>query len=275
MLSLITGRVCMLSENKIEKLQTYLKNLNNAAVAFSAGVDSSFLLKIAKNIPGLKVIAITAASSLLPEKELNDAIDFCKQEKIKHIIFDFDCFGTHGFKVNPINRCYLCKKELFKQIKELAAENNIENVLDGSNADDDNDYRPGLKALTELAIKSPLKYAGLNKEEIRFMAEKMNIKSWNKPSFACLASRIAYGEEITREKLHMIESAELFLSGLSFSQLRVRVHRDIARIEVPEEQLDKLLNNREAVVSELKKIGFKYVTMDLSGYRTGSMNEIL
>lgn len=258
-----------------EGLKGYLRTLEGAAIAFSADVDSTFLLKTAKDVFGDNVIAITAKSCVMPERELNAAIEFCKKENIKHVVFDFDVLNVENFKENPVNRCYICKKELFTKIKNIAKDNGFETVLDGSNADDVKDYRPGLQALEELGVKSPLKESNLSKDEIRLISNVIGLDTWNKPSNACLATRFAYGEEITKEKLKKVDEAEIALLNLGFRQFRVRIHSNLARLEVTREELAKVLSNRDKITERLKAIGFDYITLDLQGYRTGSMNELL
>jgi uncharacterized protein len=246
-------------------------------VAFSSGVDSTFLLKVAKEVLGDKVIAVTAQSCSFPKRELNEAKAFCKQEGIRHFICDSEELEIEGFRQNPPNRCYLCKKELFETILKIAQENGIQYVVEGSNMDDNGDYRPGLKAIAELEIKSPLRVAELTKSEIRALSKEMGLPTWEKQSFACLASRFVYGETITEEKLSMVDKAEQLLLDRGFHQVRVRIHGTMARIEVMPEEFEKLVEQsvREEVVNACKSYGFTYVTMDLSGYRMGSMNETL
>ncbi len=251
-------------ENKYSNLKTYLKDLGSVLVAFSSGVDSSFLLKTASEVLGSNVTAVTAKSPLFPDRELKEAKEFCIKNKIKHIIVDID---IENIKNNPENRCYICKKNIFSKFLKIAELNNIKYVIEGSNIDDDNDYRPGMKAVKELNIKSPLKEAGLTKEEIRILSGN------NKPSFACLASRFVYGEEITEEKLKMVEKAEQILFNSGFKQVRVRLHGNLARIEVLQTEFEKLINSD--IYGKIKNLGFDYVTMDLQGYRTGSMNEVI
>lgn len=262
-------------ENKFRKLKEYLKSLNTTAIAFSSGVDSTFLLKTAHEVLGEGVIALTAKSSIFPERELDEAIEFCKKEHIEHVILDFEPLQIEEFYVNPANRCYVCKKNLYKQFIKIAREHKIEHILEGSNIDDERDYRPGMQAVRELGIKSPLQTVQLTKDEIRILSQQMNLHAWEKPSYACLASRFVYGEHITEEKLKMVEKAEQLLFESGFKQMRVRIHENIARIEVMPEEFEKLMQLREKIVSGLKKYGFNYITMDLTGYRTGSMNETL
>ena len=258
--------------SKLDDLKKNLRGLGKVAVAFSGGVDSTFLLKVAHEVLGEKVLALTAASNFVPRKELDATKNFCAAEKIRQIIFVADVLNIAGVKENPVDRCYLCKRALFENFLRLAEENKISAVIEGSNVDDASDYRPGMKALAELKIKSPLCSVGLSKAEIRALSREMNLPTWNKPSMACLASRFVYGETLTEKNLAMVEAAEDFLSSAGFNQLRVRVHGKIARIEILPEDFAAVINLREKISARLKSLGFEYVTLDLQGYRVGSMN---
>lgn len=264
-------------DEKFEKLKEILRNLGSAAIAYSGGVDSTFLLKVAYDVLGDKVIAVTAKSSTYPEREFNEAKKYIEQFGARHIVIVSEELEIEGFAKNPVNRCYYCKKELFTKVGKVAEDNGIRYILDGSNFDDTGDYRPGMKAAKELSVVSPLKEAELTKKDIRELSKKLNIPTWNKPSFACLSSRFPYGNEITVSKLSMVEKAEQMLMDMGFRQLRVRHHGEIARIEVAPEERAKFFNVElmDKIGKEFKNIGFKYVTLDILGYRTGSMNEVL
>ena len=267
----------MPDQSKLISLKEYLISLDSVAVAFSGGVDSTFLLKVAHDLLGDHAMAVTARSCSFPKRELEEARAFCTAEGIRQVIVESEELKIEGFSHNPVNRCYLCKQELFTKINAVAAENGIRYVAEGSNMDDLGDYRPGLKAVAELGVKSPLREAKLTKQEIRDYSRQLGLPTWEKQSFACLSSRFPYGEEITEEKLSMVDRAEQLLLDLGFRQLRVRIHGTIARIEVTPAEFEKLLQPavRAKVVLALKSYGFSYVTMDLQGYRTGSMNEVL
>lgn len=263
--------------NKLNKLQEILKNMKSVLVAYSGGVDSTFLLKIAKDVLKENVLAVIAKSETYPEKEYQEAIKLVKKLKVKHLTITTKELLNQNFFTNPLERCYYCKKELFTKLKQIAFEKNINYVIDGANYDDIKDFRPGSKANCELEIQSPLKKSMLTKKEIRLLSQKMNLPTWDKPSFACLASRIPYGEKITKEKLEMIDQAESYLLKLNLKQVRVRHHDNIARIEVFPEEIPNFItcNIYKKIVQKFKKIGYKYITLDLEGYRTGSMNEVL
>ena len=262
---------------KLNDTKEYLKSLESVAVAFSGGVDSTFLLKTAHDELGEKCIAITAKSCSFPKRELDEAKAFCKNEGIRHIVVESEELDIDGFRQNPKNRCYLCKRELFEKIWEIAKQNHIDAIAEGSNLDDNGDYRPGLQAVAELDVKSPLRHCNLSKDDIRALSKDMKLPTWDKQSFACLSSRFVYGETISEEKLSMVDKAEQLLLDLGFHQVRVRIHGMIARIEVLPEEFPKLTEEktRENVVKSFKEYGFTYVAMDLTGYRTGSMNETL
>lgn len=261
---------------KLSDLRKLLKSFGSAAIAFSGGVDSTFLLKVAHDEFGEKAVAVTVVSPLIPKKEAQDAANFCKNENIRQFVLELDPLKILGFTENPENRCYICKKEIFNKIRSLSFENGISAVCDGSNADDTGDYRPGMQAIRELGIKSPLLECGLTKNEIRILSKEMDLPCWNKPSAACLASRFVYGETITEKKLKMVENAECFLHEKGFSQQRVRIHgKNLARIEIEKNDFEKILVIKDEINSFFKELGFVYTTLDLIGFRSGSMNETM
>lgn len=269
-----------ISENtlaKYEKLKSIIKDCGKIAIAFSGGVDSTFLTKVAKDVLGENAVAVTISSILVTDDELKEADDFCKAENIEHLIYNADVLSIPGFEDNPPDRCYICKKAIFTNVKNLVGERGISVIAEGTNVDDDGDYRPGMRAIKELGVRSPLKEAGLTKAEIRELSCMLGLKTWNKPSCACLASRFAYGEVINKDKLDMIYSAECYIRSLGFEQFRVRLQDGIARIELRPADIQKFIENgiKDKVSEKLHALGFKYVSLDLDGYRLGSMNEVL
>ncbi len=261
--------------DKLERLETLLAPLRKVVLAFSGGVDSTLLLAVLAKDPGRKVIAVTALSPAHPEQEQKEARALARLFSVEHREITGDEIHLAGFRTNPPDRCYHCKKHLFSKIEEIRRQEGHEVVLDGSNVDDLSDFRPGLRALEELGVKSPLREAGLGKAEIRTLSREMGLRTWNKPSLACLASRIPYGTEITEEALTRIDRSEAFLLERVQGSVRVRYHGNLARIEVPPAAFPGLLAHREAIVGFFRQQGFAYVTLDLEGYRTGSMNEVL
>lgn len=262
---------------KYEKLRAILQRLGSVAVAFSSGVDSTFLVKVAHDVLGSQAVAFTAASDFVPQRDVDDARAFCKKEGIEHHAVPFPILTVPHVRENPKDRCYYCKHALFAHMKELAAEHGLSFVVDGSNLDDDGDYRPGHRALRELAIVSPLHEAGFRKADIRALSKVLGLPTWDKPSFACLASRFPYGTALTPEGLARVNRAEEFLMAKGFRQLRVRAHGEVARIELVPEDIPRFLEKglREETASYFKRIGFAYTALDLLGYRTGSLNETL
>lgn len=264
-------------QEKLSSLKAYIKSLGSLAVGFSGGVDSSFLLAVAHETLGDKAIAVTCVDASVPQRELQEAKTFCEERKIRHFICTVDPLKEDGYRFNSPDRCYYCKHCVFSAIKRIAAENDISYLAEGSNVDDLGDYRPGLRAVAELSVTSPLREAGLNKEEIRILSKAMALPTWSKPAFACLASRFVYGEEITIKKLQMIDQAEQYLIEKGFPEVRVRVHDNVARIEVPPKDISRLASEeiRGEVYEKLTAVGFLYVALDLQGYSRGSMNRIL
>lgn len=271
----------LVAEEKYNKLIAALQAMDRVVVAFSGGVDSTFLLYAAKQAVGARAMAVTSRSGVVPRRDLDEGALFCERQGIRHEYLDFDELAVPGFAENPPDRCYICKKTLFTKLLEIAAKERAV-LCEGSNMDDLGDYRPGLRALRELAVRSPLQEAGLTKSEIRLLSQKFGLPTWSKPASACLASRFAYGERITATKMAAVDKAEQLLFDLGFTQYRVRAHGDekkglLARIEVLPEDLAKALQPecRQEIITKFKGLGFAYVTLDLLGYRTGSMNEVL
>ncbi len=264
-------------EIKLQELQNILSEMGSVLISYSGGVDSTFLLKVARDVLGDNVIAVTARSLTYPIRELEEAKALASNLRIRHLIIDSEEIDIPGFSHNPPDRCYYCKRELFSKLKEIARQEGMDYVADGCNLDDINDFRPGTKAAEEAGVRSPLKEAELTKDNIRGFSEQLGLPTWDKPSIACLASRFPYGDAITAEGLKMVGEAEEYLYGLGFKQLRVRHHKDMARIEVPTEDFERFFEDdlRKEIVRHLKEVGYNYVTLDLQGYRTGSMNEVL
>jgi len=266
----------MIEDIKYKNLINYLKELGSAAIAFSGGVDSTFLCKAANEALGEKALAITVVSPYIPKWEIEEAIALAKEIGIKHELLDVPVI-MEEIRFNPLDRCYICKNSVFTKIKEAAEKGGYEFVVDGTNADDIKDYRPGLRALKELQIKSPLLELGINKAEIRGFSRKLGLQTWDKPSYACLLSRIPYNEEIKTEDLELIEKAERYIINLGYRAVRVRKHGDLARIELPKQEIEEFVSKGllEVVSRALKGFGFRYVTLDMEGYRTGSLNEVM
>lgn len=258
---------------KYDELISYLKNLKGVAVAFSGGVDSTFLLKAAVDALGDNVVAITIKAPYIPNWEIKESMKLSKQLNVAHKFIDIPVIEE--IKNNPENRCYLCKKNTFTIIKKEAEKHGLSQVIDGTNYDDLGDYRPGMKALKELEIKSPLLELKIGKAQIRKLSHVLGLNTWNKPAYACLLTRIPYGREVNKEELKKIEESEKYIMEMGYKAIRVRSHGELARIEFAYEDMKKLINTEELLeISEkLKTFGFKYVTMDLSGYRMGSFNQ--
>jgi uncharacterized protein len=252
-----------------------LKDLKSCVIAYSGGVDSTFLCKVAYDFLGNNALAVTATSSIYPKRELQEARQYVKTIGIPHIVIRSEELDLKRFTENPADRCYYCKKELFRKLRAIAQEHHFNAVIDGSNADDVFDYRPGGKARKEFGVISPLKEVGLTKHDIRALSRSFHLRTSEKPSFACLASRFPYGVKITKKRLKQVEDAEEVLFSLGIRQWRVRYHGAIARIEVTADDFQKILRHSRLIVKRFKRLGFTYVTLDLEGYRTGSLNEVL
>lgn len=263
-------------EAKKQKLLDLLREMGGCVIGFSGGVDSTFLFAVAARVLGERALAVTATSETYPERELREANELAARIGGRHKVIVSEELDIPGFAQNPTDRCYHCKRELFTKLRQVAVEEGLPHVADGSNVDDRGDYRPGRRALRELEVRSPLEEAGLDKEDIRELSKAMELPTWNKPSFACLSSRFPYGVTITREKLSVVGRAEEALRDLGLRTVRVRHHGDVARLELGPEEFARVVDGlREEVVSKVKEAGYTYVALDLQGYRTGAMNEAL
>jgi uncharacterized protein len=265
----------MINNEKYNELINYLKSLEKVVLAFSGGVDSTFLLKAAKEALGDNVKAVTIMSPYIPKWEIAEAKELVKELGVKHEIIEAPIIDS--IKFNPEDRCYLCKTAVFNMIIAVAKEQGYNYVIDGTNFDDISDYRPGLRALKELKVKSPLLECKLTKAEIREFSKELNLKTWDKPSYACLLTRIPYGNELKVEDFEKIEKAERFMMSIGFRAIRVRCHGDLARVEVNKNDRSKLFDEEllDTIANNIKECGFKYVTLDLQGYRVGSFNETI
>ncbi|MEA1939157.1 MAG: ATP-dependent sacrificial sulfur transferase LarE [Candidatus Caldatribacteriota bacterium] len=261
-------------QNKLKHLRKILSEMGSVLIAYSGGTDSSFLVKVAQEELGDKVLTVTALSKIYPIVEFEQAQKIIKGLGIRNITVSSEELLKEEFIFNPKGRCYICKKELFYKLKKIAQENNINYIADGSNHDDLKEYRPGRRALRELKIRSPLQEAHLSKNDIRILSKEMGLSNWDKPSDSCLVTRIPYGEKITAEKLKNIEEAEKFIHNLGAKQVRVRCHNKLARIEVEEKDINLLSmeDSRKKIIDKFKELGFIHITLDLQGYKTGSMD---
>jgi len=263
-------------EKKLRRLEKIISRMDSVLVAFSGGVDSTFLLKVvSKVLPKNKILAVTAASGTYPKEELLFSQEIARSFGVRHRIIKTRELEDKRFIANPANRCYFCKKELFGRLKTLAKKFKLNFVADASNISDKQDFRPGNKAKREFKIRSPLQEAGFNKKDIRAMSRKLGLRTWNKPALACLASRVPYGQEIKPPILKRINQAEAFLRQLGFPQVRLRHYNGLCRIETLKENIPRLIAKRNLIVEKLKRLGYNYVTIDLEGYRTGSLNEVI
>lgn len=264
----------MKTGEKLRKLQGIISDSGSCLVAFSGGTDSAFLLKTAAGIlPKGKVLAVTASSATYPKEELLLAQVICRKIGARHKVIRTQELKNRKFLQNPLNRCYFCKQELFRRLKDIAKKSGLRVVFDASNASDKEDFRPGRQAKEELGIRSPLEEAGLTKKEIRLLSRRMQLVTWDKPSLACLASRFPYGTKITLPLLRRVNRAEVFLRGIGLKQVRLRHYNGLCRIEVCPKDLPLALRKRKAIVERLKDLGYNYIALDLEGYRTGSLNE--
>ncbi len=262
-------------QDKYKNLQDILSDMQSVLIGFSGGVDSTFLLKAAHDLLGEMAVAVTANSATLAPGELEEAKQIAKDIGAVHDIVLSDELSCTDFVKNPPDRCYHCKKTRLSVFKKLQVGHGLKWMADGTNADDKGDFRPGMRAAAEMGIRSPLMEAGLTKSDIRELSSDLNLPTWDKPSMACLASRVPYGEIITKEKLNQIAQSEEYLRGLGFRELRVRHHGELARIEVPKDVMEAALQKSAEIVAKLKEAGFHFVSLDLSGFKSGSMNSVL
>ncbi|WP_296824432.1 ATP-dependent sacrificial sulfur transferase LarE [uncultured Megasphaera sp.] len=265
------------TKKRYEKLRTILNEMGSVVIGFSGGVDSTFLSYTAHDVLGDKALAVTAVSPTLPESEEQDARDMAADIGIRHLVVHSTEFSDPEFVKNPKNRCYICKKIRFTALVDLAKQEGYHWVVDGGNVDDLGDFRPGMKALEEMAdaVRSPMIEAGITKADIRALSRELGLRTWDKQSAACLASRIPYGVELTPQRLSMIDKAEQYIAPYIKGSLRVRYHGDVARIEVGEEEIPAILAHRKDIVQALRQCGFTYVSLDLGGYEMGSLNEVI
>jgi len=262
-------------ESKLGELNRIIGEMESAIVAFSAGVDSTFVAAVAAGVLGERAVAVTGVSPSIPRSEVEEAQALAQRMSIRHILLDTSEMDRPGYVENSPQRCYHCKTELYSLLEDMAARDGFAYVLDGCNVDDLGDHRPGRVAAAEHRVRSPLIEAGLTKQEIRALSKELGLPTWDKPAMACLSSRIPYGTPVTVEALDQVGAAEAFLRGLGFRQMRVRHHGDVARIEVEADDLTGVLEHRDRIIRRLKNLGYKYVTLDLSGFRSGSMNDVL
>ncbi|NLG85317.1 MAG: ATP-dependent sacrificial sulfur transferase LarE [Firmicutes bacterium] len=260
---------------KLDYLRGLLQKLNGAVIAYSGGVDSTFLAVVAREVLGERALAVTAVSPTYSRRELDEAKEMAARFGLRHLVVETDEFGDPRFLANPPDRCYYCKRALFQRLRRIADEEGLEAVLDGANLDDLADHRPGHRAARELGVRSPLQEAGLSKEEIRRYSRELGLPTWDKPAYACLASRLPYGTRITAEALARIEGAEAYLRSLGLREVRVRDHHPVARIEIGRGEMEAAWRHRAEIAAHLHALGYPYVTLDLDGFRSGSMNAVL
>ena len=259
----------------IQSLKSYLEQFDSAVIALSGGVDSSLVAKIAFDVFGSKAVAVISASESLPESERRLAVQLCSDIGIPFREIKTTELQDATYRANDGNRCFVCKSYLYQELQAFAEQNGYDVVLDGANADDLADYRPGRQAAREHNVESPLAELGISKSLVREIAKELELPNWNKPASACLASRIPYGTEVTRETLAQVEQAEEILRDAGFLQFRVRHHDSVARIEIPPDEFSRIVDARESITAQMKQLGYKFVSLDLDGFRSGSMNELL